>query len=80
MCIRDRYSIEKAIGYAKLRNVKTHLTLNTLIKEGEFIQAVNVANQIYSYAVDALIVQDLGLARFLIKNFPDLPFMLVHNK
>lgn len=80
----DLNSIEKSIDYAKLRNVKTHLTLNTLIKENEFEQAAEVANQIYAYGIDAIIVQDLGLARFLIKTFPDLPIhastqMTIHN-
>ena len=63
-------NIEKAIDYAKLRGVKVHLTLNTLIKDKEFPQAIEIANKAYSYGIDAIIVQDLGLARFLIKNFP----------
>ena len=66
----DLNNIEKAIDYAKLRGVKTHLTLNTLIKNEEFEQAVQIASKAYSYGIDAIIVQDLGLARFLIKNFP----------
>jgi len=68
----DLGNIEKAIDYAKLRGVKTHLTLNTLIKDNEFEQAVELANKVYSYGIDAIIVQDLGLAQFLIKNFPGL--------
>lgn len=65
-------TLEKAIDYAKLRGVKTHLTLNTLIKNNEFEQALDLANKAYSYGIDAIIVQDLGLARYLIKNFPRL--------
>ncbi len=68
----DLDNIEKAIDYAKLRNVKTHLTLNILIKDDEFNQALDVASKIYSYGIDAVIVQDLGLAKALIKNFPGL--------
>ena len=34
--------------------------------------AVLLANKAYSYGIDAVIVQDLGLASYLIKNFPDL--------
>ena len=66
----DLENIEKAIDYAKIRGVKTHLTLNTLIKNNEFEQAIQIANKAYFYGIDAIIVQDLGLARFLIKNFP----------
>lgn len=73
-----------AIQYAKLRNVKTHLTLNTLIKNNEFESAIEVAKNAYISGIDAIIVQDLGLAKALIKNFPDLPIhastqMTVHN-
>lgn len=77
-------TLEKAIDYAKLRNVKTNLTLNTLIKDDEFESAVNIARKAYEFGIDAIIVQDLGLASYLIKNFPDLAIhastqMTVHN-
>ena len=65
----DKEELEQAINYAKLRGVKTHLTLNTLIKDEEFVDAINVAKTAYEFGIDAIIVQDLGLARFLIKNF-----------
>ena len=68
----DKEELEQAINYAKLRGVKTHLTLNTLIKDEEFEDAINVAKTACEFGIDAIIVQDLGLARFLIKNFPDL--------
>lgn len=76
--------LEKAIDYAKLRNVKTNLTLNTLIKDTEFYDAINIAKKAYEFGIDAIIVQDLGLATYLIKHFPDLPIhastqMTVHN-
>ena len=68
----DELELEQAINYAKLRGVKTHLTLNTLIKDEEFEDAINVAKKAYEFGIDAIIIQDLGLARFLIKNFPKL--------
>lgn len=77
-------NLEKAILYAKLRGVKTHLTLNTLIKDKEFDDAFNLAKKAYEYGINAIIVQDLGLAMKLIEEFPDLPIhgstqMTVHN-
>lgn len=66
-------NLYEAISYAKKRNVKTHLTLNTLIKNNELSDAINVAKVAYTAGIDALIVQDLGLAKYLIENFPDLP-------
>lgn len=76
--------LEKAINYCALRNVRTHLTLNTLIKDSEFNDAVLLAKKAYEYGIDALIVQDIGLAMFLKKLFPDLPLhastqMTIHN-
>ena len=68
----DDEALEKAITYAKLRGVKTNLTLNTLIKNDEMENAINLAQKAYELGIDAIIVQDLGLARYLIKNFPDL--------
>lgn len=80
----DDENLKLAISYAKLRGVKTHLTLNTLIKNNEFESAVLVAKKAYEYGIDAIIVQDLGLALYLINNFPDLPIhastqMTAHN-
>lgn len=80
----DDDSLEQAINYAKIRGVKTNLTLNTLIKNDEFSSAVSLAERAYNAGIDAILVQDLGLASYLIKNFPDLAIhastqMSVHN-
>lgn len=76
--------LELAINYDKIRGVKTNLTLNTLIKNDEFEDAYNLAKKAYELGIDAIIVQDLGLATRLIKDFPDLPIhastqMSIHN-
>ena len=81
----DLSNLKDAITYAKLRGVNTHLTLNTLIKDSEFEEAVLLAQKAYEFGIDAIIVQDLGLARYLIKNFPDFPIhastqMTIHNR
>lgn len=68
----DDEALEKAITYAKLRGVKTNLTLNTLIKNDEMQSAIELAKKAYEFGIDAIIVQDLGLSRYLIKNFPNL--------
>lgn len=80
----DDDTLKKAIEYAKIRGVKTNLTLNTLIKDSEFDDAIELASKAYEYGIDAIIVQDLGLAKKLIELFPDLPIhastqMTVHN-
>lgn len=80
----DLNNLKEAISYAKQRGVHTHLTLNTLIKNEEFEDAIILAGKAYEFGIDAIIVQDLGLAQVLIRNFPDLPIhastqMTIHN-
>lgn len=76
--------MKQVINYCKLRNVKTNLTLNTLIKNCEFENAIDLVKEAYVAGIDAIIVQDFGLAKYLIDNFPHLPIhastqMTVHN-
>ena len=80
----DNNELVKAIEYAKLRGVKTHLTLNTLLKNSELKDALLLAKYAYESGIDALIVQDLGLISLLQKELPDLPLyastqMTIHN-
>ena len=64
--------LEKAINYAKLRGVKTHLTLNIIIKNDEFEDALNLVDFAYKAGIDAIIVQDIGLASKIHEFYPDL--------
>ena len=80
----DDEELEKVINYCVLRNVRTHMALNILIKDSEFKDAIMMAKRAYELGVDALIVQDIGLAQTLMKLFPDLPIhastqMTIHN-
>ena len=77
-------NLEKAINYAKLHGVKTHLTLNTLIKDDELKESLELAKRAYELGIDAIIVQDIGLGKLLIDTFPDLDIhastqMSIHN-
>lgn len=76
--------LKEAIRYAKLRNVKVDFTLNTLLKNNEFSDAIELARYVYGLGADSIIVQDLGLAKYLINNFPDIDIhastqMTIHN-
>ncbi len=80
----DKEELKKAVRYAKLRNVNVDFTLNTLIKDEEFQDAVDLAEYVYQLGVDSIIVQDLGLAEYLIKHYPDVAIhastqMTIHN-
>lgn len=80
----DLDELKSAVSYATLRNVKVHLTLNTLIKNDDWCEAIDIATKAYEYGVSAIIVQDIGLANALIKALPNLPIhastqMTIHN-
>ena len=80
----DDETLKEAIKYAKLRNVKVHVTLNILIKNEEFEDAVKLAIKVYNFGADAIIIQDLGLLEYLIKNYPEISVhastqMTTHN-
>ncbi len=64
--------LEEAIEYAHLRGVKAYVTVNTLIKETELPKVGDHLLQLYSLGVDAVIVQDLGVAKLARELIPEL--------
>lgn len=68
----DNTQMKEAIDYCHIRGVKAYLTINTLMFDKELEKAVNLAAQAYSMGIDAVIVQDTGLAMLLRKNLPNL--------
>lgn len=68
-----RFELNEAIKYCHIRGVKAYLTLNILIKDDEFSDAVALALDAYNFGIDGVIVQDLGLANVLHKLLPHLP-------
>lgn len=62
--------LKKAIEYCRLNGVKSYLTLNTLIKDDELESALSLVNKVWLYGIDAIILQDIGLAALIHKNFP----------
>ncbi|MBR5341832.1 MAG: U32 family peptidase [Erysipelotrichaceae bacterium] len=76
--------LEEAVKYAHLRNVRIFVTLNTLLNEKEFANAIKMADYYYRINVDALLIQDLGLYYVLKEKYPDFELhcstqMHVHN-
>lgn len=55
-------------AYCHARNAKAYLALNTLIKDNEMKSAFDIAANAWIKGIDAVIVQDIGLARLLIDN------------
>ncbi|MBQ9832329.1 MAG: U32 family peptidase, partial [Clostridia bacterium] len=64
--------LEDAVNYCRLRNVKTHITLNTLLFDKELNDAFAFAKKLYEIGADAVIVQDIGLIRILRDKLPEL--------
>jgi len=77
--------MSKAIAHAHLRGVKIFVTVNTLIKDKELLQVAKYLMKLYEMGVDAVIIQDVGLARLAQEIVPDLPLhsstqMTIHNQ
>ncbi len=76
--------LKTAIEYCHLHGVKAYLTLNTLITDREMKDALKLSATAYNMGIDALIIQDLGLAKLLSEKVPQLPLhgstqMSVHS-
>ncbi len=65
-------NLEDVISYAHLRNVKVHVTMNTICYESELPLAYKTLDKLNEMGVDAIIVQDLALLSYIKDNFPNL--------
>src|SRR5215212_5577927 len=64
--------LPKVIDFLHARNVRGFVTLNTLIFSDELEQVADYVRIIAAAGTDAVIVQDLGLARLIARLAPDL--------
>lgn len=64
--------VKNAIEYCHSRGVKVHITLNTLIKDAEISEMVDTVKTICQSGADAIIVQDLGVAKIIKSVCPDI--------
>lgn len=70
----DEKLLLQAIRYAHLHGKKLYLTVNTLVKEDELWgNMYDYLRPYYEEGLDAVIVQDMGVLRFLREFFPKLP-------
>ncbi len=65
-----------AVGYAHLRGVKVYVTMNTLVSDDELEEGLEYAEFLYECGVDAVIIQDLGLGRYIHERIPDFEMHL----
>lgn len=64
--------MERAIRYCHTRGVRVYVTLNILLSDAELQDAVEYAYWLHKRGVDAVIVQDVGLADILHACIPGL--------
>ena len=62
--------IARLVEYAHLFGVKVYVTLNTIIYDDEVASVEQLVAELYKVGVDALIVQDMGIAG---RNIPPIP-------
>jgi putative protease len=64
------HDLEQAIRLAHGRGARVYLTLNTLVKPHELVDALELLGEAIDRGVDAAIVQDLGLVRLIQRTYP----------
>lgn len=79
-----REQMQAGIEYAHARGCKVHVAVNTLMNNEEVGDLVNYGYELAELGVDAVIVQDLGVAHILREALPQLNLhastqMTVHN-
>ena len=62
----------QAIEYAHLRNVRVYVTMNTIVYDNELNDAYKQLDFLYKANVDGVIVQDLALFSYIVKNYPKM--------
>ena len=67
----DRDELKEAVKYAHIRGVQVFVTTNTLRKENEIEEFLEYAKFLYDIDVDAIILQDIGMARLIKRELPD---------
>ncbi|MBR3833513.1 MAG: U32 family peptidase [Lachnospiraceae bacterium] len=63
----------KAIDYAHVHGTSLYLTVNTLFKDNEINDLYDYLLPYYEAGLDAVIVQDLGVFKWVKEFFPDMP-------
>lgn len=68
----DLEELRKVVEYAHEREVKVYVTVNILIADEEFPELCQYLYDLYAIGVDALILQDIGVASFIQKVLPEM--------
>ena len=69
----DEEELKKAVAYCHIHGVKVYVTINTVIFDDEFEKLKNTIITAAKADADALIVQNMGVARLAKMIAPDMP-------
>jgi putative protease len=77
--------LRSAVDYAHLRGVRVYVTANVLVRDAELPDVARYLLWLYETGVDAVLVQDTGVASLAREVVPDLPLhastqMTIHNR
>ncbi len=80
----DEKELIESVEYCHIRGVKVYVTVNTLVANDEFDDLKRFINFLYNIDVDAVIVQDLGVLKYIRESYPDFEVhsstqMTIHN-
>lgn len=80
----DEEGLRWAVHFAHLRDVRINVTVNTIVSDSELPALRDYLRFLADIGVDAILVQDLGVAKLAHDTVPDLPLhastqMSVHN-
>lgn len=76
--------LKKAVAWCHGRGVRVHVTVNTLVTDGELPALYETVREVAGSGADAVILQDLAAAALFREHVPDLPRhastqMSIHN-
>ena len=69
----DDNELRECVRYCHQRDVKVYLALNTVLFDDELGDALELVKSAAAADIDALIIQDMGLAELVKRAVPDLP-------
>ena len=80
----SREELSLLVAHAHSLGKKTYVTFNTVIDDRKFPEAIETLSALDDIGVDALVVQDLGVARTVRKHFPGMELhastqLVAHN-
>lgn len=81
----DQSALRDAVQYAHIRGVRVYVTVNTLVRGSELPDTARFILFLYGAGVDAILVQDIGVASLAREIAPGLPLhastqMTVYNR